>query len=57
MAHSDAIVIDFISKMANRNNWEIKTEYGPYGSYYVYIFTDGDPINLAEEALEAMEQE
>ena len=38
---------------ADPDNWERTTEYGPYGSYVVYVWTgSGCPIDIADSAIE-----
>lgn len=43
---------------ADPDNWETKTEYGPYGSYYVTTWRGEDrDIDDAKEAMEMSERE
>lgn len=41
----------FINAVANPDNWEYKTEYGPYGSYNKAIWIDSENIQYSAELL------
>lgn len=47
-----------LSLTADRSNWEIKTEFGPYGSYTVYIWHGDENLQgMAEELIYELEEE
>ena len=41
-----------LKQLSNLDDWRCNTEYGPYGSYYSYVWVgDSDPRFLAENVI------